>query len=509
MAGDAASPEATPEKEPCFSCAEPVAPAALICPHCRRSVLVDVALPGPVTDGRRRYQAARALAALGPPVPALPALQGALTSSRPVPARGATRELARRVVAALEAQGLDAEVTPAAGGGGLAGVLGKGLAAAALVLALGGAGWWALRRPPASPSEGGPPEAIAEVKGDEVAAPPALTPQALAARTLPSCAALSCTGSLGAGFFVAEDLLLTNAHVLCPGETQIQVALADGRRLTGVPVESDEGLDLGLVRVAGAGVSPLPLGDAGELQVGDRVTFVGSPVGLAFTVHEGTVSNFSSRLGLAYVQLDAKINPGNSGGPLVDARGRVVGVVSLKSIQGEGIGWALPINYAYREGGFLPRPREGGESAGFRELEASAQVAESREAEVVQEAAPEQPGLVGAGLDPYRNLVARVARASQYPPPAEELSFRLLRGDEVLCTMQGDVSEWKAVEGARLSAQVDSQVRQWLERRGLDIQIYEGEATLRWHLCPREKVVPGVVLELEGADPSAARIVLR
>src|SRR5262249_7819837 len=155
-------------------------------------------------------------------------------------------------------------------------------------------------------------------------------------------------------FFVANETVLTNAHVLCPEGQPLTVIFSDGRRATGVPMRSDTLLDLAVVHSAGATAPPLPLGDAGSLNVGDHVVLVGSPVGLEFTVHEGTVSSISrTLLGLAYIQLDAKVNPGNSGGALLDKLGRVVGIVSLKVQTAEGIGLALPINYAYDGAGAL------------------------------------------------------------------------------------------------------------------------------------------------------------
>ena len=111
----------------------------------------------------------------------------------------------------------------------------------------------------------------------------------------------------------------------------IRVILPDGRELPGQSATTNERLDVALVRTTAPGVRPLPLGDAGTLKVGYRIVVIGSPVGLQFSLAEGTVSNLSRTvLGVSYIQLDAKINPGNSGGPVLDGQGRVVGIVSLK-----------------------------------------------------------------------------------------------------------------------------------------------------------------------------------
>jgi serine protease Do len=105
---------------------------------------------------------------------------------------------------------------------------------------------------------------------------------------------------------VAPDLVVTNAHVLCPGGEAIEVTLSNERKLIGQVVRSDEDVDLGLVRVTGAGATPLPLGDVADLAVGDKVMIIGSPVGLDFTVQEGSISSLQrSAFGVALVQLDA------------------------------------------------------------------------------------------------------------------------------------------------------------------------------------------------------------
>lgn len=75
----------------------------------------------------------------------------------------------------------------------------------------------------------------------------------------------------------------------------------------------------------------------------DHVMMIGSPMGLEFTVHEGSGSHMGRVVqGVACIQLDAKINPGNSGGPIIDGLGRVVGVVTLKQAHAEGSAWRSP-----------------------------------------------------------------------------------------------------------------------------------------------------------------------
>jgi S1-C subfamily serine protease len=97
----------------------------------------------------------------------------------------------------------------------------------------------------------------------------------------------------------------------------------------------------------------VPLGDSDRLQVGDFVVAIGNPFGLGQTVTSGIVSALGRSLGIEgyedFIQTDASINPGNSGGPLVDLRGRLVGINTAILAPGGGnigIGFAVPINMA-------------------------------------------------------------------------------------------------------------------------------------------------------------------
>ncbi len=168
----------------------------------------------------------------------------------------------------------------------------------------------------------------------------------------------------GTGFFISPDgYLLTNDHVV--GEaTSIQVALADGREFAGKLVGTDPRTDIALVKVepaaakggAAAQVFPtLPLGDSDAVQVGEWVLAIGNPFGLDHTVTAGIISakgRRDVRPGgrrdgyFDFIQTDASINPGNSGGPLLDTRGQVIGINSAINAQGQGLGFAIPVNMA-------------------------------------------------------------------------------------------------------------------------------------------------------------------
>jgi S1-C subfamily serine protease len=163
----------------------------------------------------------------------------------------------------------------------------------------------------------------------------------------------------GSGFLIDDQgHVLTNAHVV-NGADHITVKLgSDETSLDAQVVGRDESSDLALLKVdPPSGVSPLPLGDSSQAQVGDPVVAIGNPFGLDRTATAGIVSALQREIKAPnnftisnVIQTDAPINPGNSGGPLIDASGRVIGINSqIESPNGGGnigIGFAIPINTA-------------------------------------------------------------------------------------------------------------------------------------------------------------------
>ena len=160
--------------------------------------------------------------------------------------------------------------------------------------------------------------------------------------------------SLGSGVIVsAQGLILTNHHVVASAD-EIEVALADGRKLSAKVVGTDPDTDLAVLKVEADSLPAVTFAATENLNVGDVVLAIGNPFGVGQTVTQGIVSALGrNHLGINtyenFIQTDASINPGNSGGALIDADGNLVGVNSAiysRSGGSMGIGFAIPANIA-------------------------------------------------------------------------------------------------------------------------------------------------------------------
>ena len=495
------------ERDPCPRCGESAALAGRVCPHCKGSLLVDVVLDAAPPQSRSRYQLARGLASLDPPPISFGAAQQAIEIPHSVLAAGVTREVARKVLRLVQDNGgrgrtlatEEAAAAPAAGGRA------SSFVAVLCLLAVAGfaiyAWTWRLNRPEGGEIEMPLGTARAANQG------PILDTRELAARATPATVMLRCSDSLGSGFFVSEDLVLTNAHVLCGSGGAVRAVFSNGREMAAQTVRKDDWLDLALVRVPGAGATPLSLGDATALRTGDEVVFIGTPRGLEFTVHEGIVSHTARNvLGLAYLQIDANVNSGNSGGPLLDRHGRVVGIVSARMEESEGLGFALPANYAYEGAGALlaPPSRPAPDSETWRKL--MARVAEADRKDVAQASSEMgRPALLALAPVAGRGLVAVVARRARTTPTSEPVTFVFRSADRELCRVSSVAGSWQPVGDGFTGEEAGSRYVQWLTKNGLQKEIFRGIATLDVRTCPTEEL-PGSEVFLEGADVRADRL---
>ena len=202
--------------------------------------------------------------------------------------------------------------------------------------------------------------------------------QEVAAKVLPSTvsvlASSAQSGGEGSGIILTADgLILTNNHVVA-GATDLEVRFNDGTTATAKVVGTTATDDLAVIKADGvSGLTPAVLGSSADLQVGQPVVAIGSPLGLSATVTSGivsalnrpvrtsgeaTASGQSQDTVINAVQTDAAINPGNSGGALVDMNGAVIGINSAiaslsQSTDGSqpgsiGVGFAIPIDQAKR-----------------------------------------------------------------------------------------------------------------------------------------------------------------
>ena len=170
----------------------------------------------------------------------------------------------------------------------------------------------------------------------------------------------------GSGFFLTPDgYLLTNNHVV-ENARQLEAVPPDGRSLEVEVVGTDPSTDLAVLRVKGHYAEQFPaiaLGDSDRVRVGQMAIAIGNPHGLQTSVTAGVISALGRTLPAPngkrmienVVQTDAALNPGNSGGPLVDSRGRVIGVNTAVHPGAQGICFAIPVNTARQVAGLLIR----------------------------------------------------------------------------------------------------------------------------------------------------------
>ena len=184
-------------------------------------------------------------------------------------------------------------------------------------------------------------------------------------------------GSGSGSILDQQGNILTNYHVIA-GAQKLSVSMGGKKDYPAVVVGGDPDTDLAVIRLTEKPAGPLtaiPMGDSDRLVVGQKVLAIGNPFGLDRTLTTGVISGLqrpirarNNRLIEGAIQTDASINPGNSGGPLLDSRGRMIGINSqILSPSGSsaGVGFAVPVSIAKRvvpqllQNGSVRRPKLG------------------------------------------------------------------------------------------------------------------------------------------------------
>jgi putative serine protease PepD len=199
--------------------------------------------------------------------------------------------------------------------------------------------------------------------GTAAAAPPPQTASSTAAspadmyrRDAPGVVQITAGQSLGSGFVIdTRGDIVTNDHVVA-GASGVRIGFTGGASYPAKVVGTDPSSDLAVVRVSAPAskLHPVAFDDSSNVQVGETVYAIGNPFGLDRTMTAGIVSatgrDIQAPDGLTIpnaIQTDAAINHGNSGGPLLDSRGRVIGVnaqIESESGGSDGVGFAIPSN---------------------------------------------------------------------------------------------------------------------------------------------------------------------
>jgi len=305
--------------------------------------------------------------------------------------------------------------------------------------------------------------------------PKPLATEDIAAIALPSVVGIRCGEKSGSGFFIGDDLIVTNAHVTCEGKQLVSVLLQDGRDILGKVKTRDAWIDIATVEVVASNVKPLRVGDPLALKPGARLAVVGSPKGLDFTVHEGNVSYVGRNLhGVGYVQFSAAVNPGNSGGPILDTTGAAVGIVTLKRMDAEGIAFALPLWYAR-----APESVEA-HARWKRFLDKIAEEDADERRKMV--ASLERPILLSLRAGQNGEIGALLAQTRSERPLGGRIELSVMQGRSG-CVARGTVTRWLPLDEILKNAGETPRDAEWLLRSGDAKNLYYTVADMDFTGC--------------------------
>ena len=150
----------------------------------------------------------------------------------------------------------------------------------------------------------------------------------------------------GSGFFVGDNLIATNYHVIegaARGRAKL-VGQFSTYTIEGVTA-TDQTNDLALLKVTVSGINPLPLGNSSDVKIGETVYVAGNPKGLEGTFSNGIISSRRDPYTKERLQMTAPISPGSSGGPVLNSKGEVIGISFMTLVGGQNLNFAIPSRY--------------------------------------------------------------------------------------------------------------------------------------------------------------------
>jgi putative serine protease PepD len=307
----------------------------------------------------------------------------------------------------------------------------------------------------------------------------------LVARALPAVAAIQAGNARGSGFFVRPDTVITNAHVV-DGQTSVELRAGRSKYIARV-INRSPAIDLAVLKIDNpdAAQATLRLGSAQGARVGQEVIAIGSALGvLSNTVTRGIVSAIRQAGDVTLIQTDAAINPGNSGGPLIDSRGDVIGINTMKALaRAESIGFAVAIDHATALlNGQTITATSSSPSAGL-------------EAMLRQDGASETEQARSEGEQAYERVLAATAqRASQVDNHWDRYAASCVSG-----TNNAGDRRWLAVlepNGVRLSNNGTVDCREWLNTLASNARTIDQEIRNANELGRRAGVFPGVMRDI-------------
>ena len=154
------------------------------------------------------------------------------------------------------------------------------------------------------------------------------------------------TLGFGSGFFVGDNLIATNYHVIegaARGRAKL-VGQFSTYTIEGVTA-TDKTNDLALLKVTVSGIKPLPLGNSSDVKIGETVYVAGNPKGLEGTFSNGIISSRRDQDTKERLQMTAPISPGSSGGPVLNSKGEVIGISFMTLVGGQNLNFAIPSRY--------------------------------------------------------------------------------------------------------------------------------------------------------------------